>query len=425
MFDNRRKLDFLWPQNLHPVMRGRRREFSIVLACLLSAVFVTDVCHDQEPVEFKGHQEVVYDAKFLPNGKSLVTASFDQTLKLWDVVTQSTLRTMEGHTGIVLTVDVSPNGKLIASGSSDRTVRLWDVPDSDPISTTKVHDAAITAMATSKDGSLTATGDDKGLIRVWSNASSEVASSDAPPTQPKPSREIVIGRAISRVAWRNDNKQLAAGCDDGSIIVVTLAADGSSEGTRLIAHDGQVTGLGFTPNNQSIFSCGEDGYVRRWPTTIPQAMNFEGLTKAATTVAIHPNGSLIAVAGQDGTAKILKRTDGAVVHTLEGHPESITGVAFNRAGNRVATLGSDQVVRVFDVSTGKLLLTTTPSKSPLTAIIFSADGEDIIVGTERGDVLAHAFTEPHRFRSLSKRPKSVNAIATTSDGSHLLFAGDD
>ena len=425
MFDNRRKLDFLWPQNLHPVMRGRRREFSIVLACLLSAVFVTDVCHAQEPVEFKGHQEVVYDAKFLPNGKSLVTASFDQTLKLWDVVTQSTLRTMEGHTGIVLTVDVSPNGKLIASGSSDRTVRLWDVPDSDPISTTKVHDAAITAMATSKDGSLTATGDDKGLIRVWSNASSEVASSDAPPTQPKPSREIVIGRAISRVAWRNDNKQLAAGCDDGSIIVVTLAADGSSEGTRLIAHDGQVTGLGFTPNNQSIFSCGEDGYVRRWPTTIPQAMNFEGLTKAATTVAIHPNGSLIAVAGQDGTAKILKRTDGAVVHTLEGHPESITGVAFNRAGNRVATLGSDQVVRVFDVSTGKLLLTTTPSKSPLTAIIFSADGEDIIVGTERGDVLAHAFTEPHRFRSLSKRPKSVNAIATTSDGSHLLFAGDD
>ena len=88
MFDNRRKLDFLWPQNLHPVMRGRRREFSIVLASLLSAVFVTDVCHAQEPVEFKGHQEVVYDAKFLPNGKSLVTASFDQTLKLWDVVTQ-------------------------------------------------------------------------------------------------------------------------------------------------------------------------------------------------------------------------------------------------------------------------------------------------------------------------------------------------
>ncbi len=425
MFDNRRKLDFLWPENLHPVMRGRRREFSIVIACLLSAVFVTDVCHSQEPVEFKGHQEVVYDAKFLPNGKSLVTASFDQTLKLWDVATQSTLRTMEGHTGIVLTVDVSPNGKLIASGSSDRTIRLWDVPNSDPISTAKVHDAAITAMATSKDGSLTATGDGKGLLRVWSNASSGVASSETPPPQPKPSREIAIGRSISRVAWRNDNKQLAAGCDDGSIIVVTLADDGSSEGTRLIAHDGQVTGLGFTPNNQSIFSCGEDGYVRRWPTTIPQAMNFEGLTKAAAAVAIHPNGSLIAIVGQDGAAKILKRADGAVVHTLEGHFGSVTDVAFNRAGNQIATLSSDQVVRVFDVSTGKLVLATTPSKSPLTAIIFSADGKDIVVGTERGDVLAHAFTEPPRFRSLSKRPKSVNAIATTSDGSHLLFAGDD
>lgn len=406
-------------------MRRPRGGFSVVIACLLSAVFVAGDCHAQAPVEFKGHQEVVYDAKFLPDGKSLVTASFDQTLKLWDVATQSTLRTMEGHTGIVLTVDVSPDGKLIASGGSDRTIRLWDVPNSDSISTINVHDTAVTAMAASKDGSLTATGDDKGLIRVWQNASSGAASSDTPPARPASTREIAIGRAISRIAWRNDNRQLAAGCVDGSIIVVSLANDGSSETERLLAHDGEVTGLGFTPNNQSIFSCGEDGYVRRWPTTIPQTLKFDGLSKAATAVAIAPNGALIAVVGEDGAGKILKRADGAVVHTLEGHAGSITGVSFNRAGSQVATLDSDQVVRVFDVSTGKSVLETTPAKSPLTAVLFSADGKDVIVGTERGDVLAHALAQPSRFRSLSKRPKSVRAVATTSDGSHFLFAGDD
>ena len=425
MFDDRRQQEFRRPQHFRPAMQPRSNQLSFIMACLIAGLFVPGVSNAQEPIEFKGHQEVVYDAKFLPNGKSLVTASFDQTLKLWDVATQSTLRTMEGHTGIVLTVDVSPDGKMIASGSSDRTIRLWDVPNSDPISTIKVHDTAVTSMATSKDGSLTATGDDKGLIRVWANAVSGAASSGTPPAQPKPSREIAIGRAISRIAWRNDNKQLAAGCDDGSVIVVNLAADGSSKKARLIAHDGEVTGLGFTPNNQSIFSCGADGYVRRWPTTIPQSLTFEGLPKAAAAVAIHPNGSLIAVVGQDGTAKILKRADGAIVHTLEGLAGTITDVAFNRTGNQVATLGSDQVVRVFDVSTGKSVLATAPAKSSLTAVIFSTDGKDIIVGTERGDVLAHAFTEPYRFRSLSKRPKPVRAIATTSDGSQLMFAGDD
>jgi WD40 repeat protein len=425
MFDDTRQREFSLQPLFRSAMKRRHRPPSFFIGSLIAGVLAAGVANAQAPIEFKGHEEVVYDAKFLPDGKSLVTASFDQTLKLWDVATQSTLRTMEGHTGIVLTVDVSADGKMIASGSSDRTIRLWDVPNSDPISTNKVHDAAVTSMATSKDGSLTATGDDKGLIRVSVNASADDASAEAPPTQPKPTREIAIGRAITRLAWKADNKTLAAACADGSVVVVSLAADGTSETMRLIAHDGEVTGVGFTPNNQYIFSCGADGYVRRWPTTIPQTLTFEGLAKAATAVALHPNGSLIAVVGQDGIAKILKRADGAVVHTLEGHSGAVTGVAFNRAGNQVATLGSDQIVRVFDVSTGKSVLSTVPAKSPLTAIVFSADGKDVIVGTEGGDILAHAFAEPVRFRSLSKRPKPVRAVATTSDGARLLFAGDD
>lgn len=423
MFDVKHALKLGSRPGRRPTKSPAGLRFSTVFVGLIAALMSADTAKAQTPIEFKGHEEVVYDAKFLPNGKSLVTASFDQTLKLWDVATQSTLRTMVGHTGIVLTVDVSSDGKTIASGSSDRTIRLWDVPNSDPVSTTKVHDTAITSLATSKDGSLTATGDDKGLIRIWTNASADAAT--AAPVQPTPAREITIGRAITRLAWRADNKQLAAACIDGSVVVLSLAADGSSETARLIAHDGEVTGVGFTSNNRNIFSSGADGYVRRWPTTIPPTLTFDGLSKKATAVALHPNGSLIAVVGQDGTAKILKRADGALIHTLEGHSGAVTGVVFNRAGNQVATLGSDQIVRVFDASTGKSVLVTVPAKSPMTAVVFSADGKDVIIGTERGDIFAHSLTEPPRFRSLSKRPKPVRAVATTSDGSRLLFAGDD
>ena len=170
MFDDTSHREFSLQSLFRSAMKRRHRPPSFFIASLIAGVLAAGVSNAQEPIEFKGHEEVVYDARFLPNGKSLVTASFDQTLKLWDVGTQSTLRTMEGHTGIVLTVDVSADGKLIASGSSDRTIRLWDVPNSDPVSTTKVHDTAVTSMATSKDGTLSATGDDKGLIRVWTNA---------------------------------------------------------------------------------------------------------------------------------------------------------------------------------------------------------------------------------------------------------------
>jgi WD40 repeat protein len=422
MFNRRCPRQFSTQSSRTHGVRPFRRTL-LLTATLAVGIFHVSGASAQEPIEFKGHQEVVYDGKFLPNGKSLVTASFDQTLKLWDIATQSTLRTMEGHTGIVLTVDVSPDGKLIASGSSDRTIRLWDVPNSDPVSTTKVHDNPVTAMTTSKDGSLTATGDDKGLIRIWTTAS--VTASDSATTQSKPEREISIGRAVSRLAWRNDDKMLAAACVDGSVVVVSLSADGSSETDRVIAHDGEVTGVGFTPNNQYIFSCGADGYVRRWPGTIPGTLTFEGVPKKATAVAIHPKGTVIAIAGENGVAKILKRTDGAVVHSLEGNTGTIKDVAFNRAGSQVATLGSDQVVRVYDASTGKAVFETAPAKSPLTSLMFSADGKDVLAGTDRGDVLAHALDEAAKFRSLSKRPKPVRTIASTSNGSRLFFAGDD
>ena len=402
-----------------------RRAAKVAVASLIAATCLQNAAAAQPPVEFKGHEEVVYAGKFLPDGKALVTASFDQTLKLWDVATQATMRTMEGHTGIVLTVDVSPDGKLIASGSSDRTIRLWDVPKSDPISTRKIHENSVTAMATSKDGSLIATGDDKGLIKIWSNSATEDSAPESASPPAETAKEISIGKAISKLAWKNDNKSLAAACDDGSLVVVLLAADGSSEVSRLIAHEGKVTGVGFTPNNQYIFSCGSDGFVRRWPTAIPRPLTFEGLSSAATALAIHPKGTAIVVAGKDGQARILKRADGAVIHTLEGNSETITDVSFNRAGSQVAILSAHQVVRVFNASTGKLDFETTAAKSPLTSVVFSADGKDVIVGSERGDILAHELVEKARFRSLSKSPKPVRTFALTSDGSRLVFAGDD
>ena len=378
----------------------------------------------QEPVHFKGHQEVVYDAKFLPDGKSIVTASFDQTLKLWDVESQTVLRTMEGHSGIVLTVAVSPDGQQIASGASDRTIRLWDVPRSEPVSAVRVYDHPLTAMTTSRDGSLIATGDSQGMIRIREMNNDSTPSESAEAAQQKPTLEVSVGKPITRLAWRVDNKKLAAACADGSVVIVNLAPETDAVDGQLVAHDGEVTGVAFSPNNQFMFTCGADGYVRRWPTTIPRPLTFEGIPKAGNAVAIHPNGSLIAVVGEEGSAGILKRGDGSAVHTLEGLAGTVSSVAFNRAGSQIATTGADQIIRVFDVSSGKLLHESGPAKSPLTAVIFSTDGKDVLAGTELGDITAFSLADSLKPRSLSKRPETVRALATTSDGTSILFAGD-
>ncbi len=57
----------------------------------------------------------------------IASASWDKTVRLWDVRTGAVLRTLTGHRSGVTTVAFSPDGTLIASGSRDNTVRLWDV----------------------------------------------------------------------------------------------------------------------------------------------------------------------------------------------------------------------------------------------------------------------------------------------------------
>jgi WD40 repeat protein len=67
-----------------------------------------------------------YAVVFSPDGKLIVCASRDNTVRLWDSATGAACHTLRGHLGWVIAVAFSPDGKLVASASWDSTIRLWD-----------------------------------------------------------------------------------------------------------------------------------------------------------------------------------------------------------------------------------------------------------------------------------------------------------
>src|SRR5262245_47108300 len=75
---------------------------------------------------FKGHTDSVTSVAFTADGKSIVSGSWDKTIKLWEVTTGKDRLTFKGHSDYVTAVALSEDGRLLASGSYDRTVKLWD-----------------------------------------------------------------------------------------------------------------------------------------------------------------------------------------------------------------------------------------------------------------------------------------------------------
>jgi WD40 repeat protein len=123
---------------------------------------------DAQPLHtLMGHSHIVRALAISADGKLLISGSWDQTIKVWQLETGKLIRTLKGHRDRVYAIALSPDEQIIASGSADKTIKLWHLETGELLGTFAGHSNIVTALAFTASGEMLVSGSLDKTIKIW------------------------------------------------------------------------------------------------------------------------------------------------------------------------------------------------------------------------------------------------------------------
>jgi WD40 repeat protein len=310
------------------------------------------------------HTGYVGSAVFSPDGKNILTASFDNTIKLWDLSGRC-LVTFSGHSPYKNSAIFSPDGKNILTASINNGAKLWDFSGK-CIATFSGHTRNILSIAFSPDGKnvLTASGDK--TAKLWD----------------------ISGHCIA----------------------------------TLTGHDSPVSSALFSPDCMQILSVPEEGPAKLWDRAGKCLVTFSGHKAPVLTAVFSPDGKKILTASADNTAKLWDLSGKCLV-TLQGHVSIVQTAVFSGDGRKILTASVDNSAKLWDIS-GNCIATLSGHTSQVMAAIFSPDDSKIL--TSSGDNSAKLWDLSGKcLVTMSGHKWFIWSSVYSPDGTKILTASND
>jgi WD40 repeat protein/serine/threonine protein kinase len=360
----------------------------------------------------RGHAEWVLIVAFSPDGKKIVSGSWDKTLKLWDASNGIEILSLKGHKGAVDCVAFSPDGKEIVSGSDDGTLKVWDASSGQETLTLEGHKAQVSSVAFSADGKKIVSGSWDGMLKVWDASSGQVI-------------KTLKGHDgwVTSVAFSPDGKKIVSACTDKTLKV--WDASSGQETLTLERHTRSVQSVAFSPDGKKIVSGSADKTLKLWDASNNQEiLTLKGHTEEVISVAFSPDGKEIVSGGDDGTLRVWDASSGQETSTLKGHAYAVTSVAYSPDGKRIVSGSADKTLKLWNASKAPDALTLKGYTGIVHSVAFSPDGNKVVIGSWPGTKVWDA-SSGQEILALKVEPHQVISVAFSQDGKKIVSGSMD
>jgi WD40 repeat protein len=360
-----------------------------------------------------GHSSGIYGVALTPDGQRAISASKDHTLKVWDLDTGRALCTLKGHSSDVHGVAVTPDGKRAVSASGENTLKMWDLETSSELVTLEGHSSAVTGVVVSPDGRRAVSASRDQTLKVWD------LETDRALRTLEGHSDFVSGVAVSP-----DGQRAVSASGDQTLKVWDLETGRAM--CTLEGHSYSVYGVAVTPDGLRAISASRDRSLKVWNLEAGRALPAPRAHSGYVLgIAVTPDGQRIVSASDDETLKLWDLETGRGLRTLAGHSDSVWGVAVTPDGQRAVSASRDRTLKVWDLKTGRALHTLVGHSDCVDSVAVTPDGQRAVSACGDNTLKVWDLETGCALRTLEGHSDCVWGVAVTPDGRRAVSASRD